>query len=310
MGACAAVSGSWGLRAAGVLVGLDILEALDGLQWLRTGEEVSSRFAISQPTVTRYCRKVLSLFDLKLQRVDGEWQLLGDTTLLQLERRVHQLARWQGLRPLRLEATYWSASTYCSALPEGWLLGPSDIVGVQRNFELLQQRIVDVWVAGLPDLPTAEQPDLTAMVLSRMPVFFTCAPHHPLLERRHLHFSDLAEFPTLALPPGSYPQVEQALKRIGLWNDAVRMTRYRRDKWEGRTEEELVIGYGTPLSMRVSGQSLCRLPLELPFRSGDAVVTRAEFHDHPRVAALLDLLRNRLKELAKDDPEIEVIAAP
>lgn len=291
------------------MVGLDILEALDGLQWLRTGDEVSKRFAISQPTVTRYCRKALSIFDLKLERHDGEWQLVGDTTVLRLERRVHQLARWRGLRPLRLEATYWSAATFCSALPDDWILGPSNIVGVRRNFELLQERIVDVWIAGLPDLPTAAQPDLTATVLSRMPVFLTCAANHPILERRNLDFSAVADYPTLALPPGSYPQVETALKRIGLWNDAVRMTRYRREKWEGRTEEELVIGYGTPLSMRVSGQSLCRLPLQLPFHSGDAVVTTVDTHSHPRTLELIDGLRQRLRDLAKDDPEIDVIDA-
>jgi len=289
------------------LVGLDILEALDGIQWLRTGEEVSRRFGISQPTVTRYCRKALTIFDLQLERHDGEWHLLGDTTLLQLEREVHQLARWQGMRPLRLEATYWSSATYCSSLPPGWMLGPSDIVGVPRNHQLLQDRIVDVWIAGLPDLPTQAQPDLAATVLSRMPVFFTCAPDHPLLQKRQLDVADVAEYPTLALPPGAYPQVEQALRRLGLWNDAVRMTRYRRDKWEGRTEQELVIGYGTPLSLRVSGQSLCRLPLQLPFQSGDAVVTLAGVHTHPRLKALIADLRARLHELAIDHPEIEVL---
>jgi len=290
------------------LVGLDVLEALDGLQWLRTGEEVSRRFGISQPTVTRYSRKALSLFGLQLERQDGEWQLVGgDPTLLRLERGVHQMARWQGRRPLRLEATYWSAATFCAALPAGWMLGPSNIVGVSRNLQLLQERIVDGWIAGLPDLPTPAQADLQATVLSRMPVFFTCAPGHPLLEKRTLEFEDVAQYPTLALPPGSYPRVETALKRVGLWNDAVRMTRYRRDRWEGRTEAELVIGYGTPLSMRVSGQALCRLPLLLPFESGDALVTTTDYHRHPRLRALIEELRARLRELAKEDPEIEAL---
>ena len=289
-----------------VLVGLDILAALDGMQWLRTGDAVAKRLGFSQPTVARYCDKALRTFDLTLERRDGEWELVGDTSILQLERHVHQLARWQGLRPLRLEATYWSAATYCTTLPPNWILGPSNIVGVQRNLQLLQERIVDGWIAGLPDLPTSAQPELCSIVLTRMPVFFTCSAEHPLLEKRKLAYSDLAEYPTLALPPGAYPRVEAALKSIGLWSDAVRMTRYRRDKWEGRTEEELVIGYGTPLSLRVSGQTIRRLPLLLPFQSGDAFVVRRTFESHPRVKDLLEHLLAAIRKLAEDDPEIAV----
>jgi hypothetical protein len=292
------------------LIRLDVLEALDGLQWLRTGDEVARHFPISQATVTRHCSKVLSLLDLQLERRNGEWELLGDQTLLRMEREVHQLARLRGLRPLRLEATYWSASSFCDALPPGWTLGPSNIVGVPRNHLLLQERIVDGWVAGLPDLPTASHPDLTATVLSRMPVFFTCAPDHPLRERRCLSYSDIAAYPTLALPAGSYPRVEAALKAIGLWNDGVRMTRYQRDRWEGRSEEDLVVGYGTPLSMRTSGGSLCRLPLLLPFSSGDALVTLREHHQAPRLQELLGHLHGRLRELAQQEPEIELMPLP
>jgi len=292
------------------LVGLEILAALDGLQWLRTGEQVAQRFGISQPTVARYCSKALRTFELSMERRDGEWELVGDQTLLRLERKVHQLARLQGLSDLRLEATYWSAATFCAEPPSGWLLGLSDIVGITRNHLLLRERIVDAWIAGLPDLPTPAQTELSATVLTRMPVFFTCAPDLPILEKRSPTIDDIAAYPTLALPPGSYPQVEASLKRIGLWNDAIRMTRYRRERWEGRSESDLVIGYGTPLSMRVSGGCLRRLPLLLPFESGDAVVTSSEHHRHPRLRDLLDELQARLRPLAEEEPEIQLQPLP
>ncbi len=48
---------------------------------------------------------------------------------------------------------------------------------------------------------------------------------------RHSHH------PSLALPEGTYPLVEQ----------------------------ELVVAYGTALSLVASGDTLCRLPLQLPF---------------------------------------------
>jgi|694.fasta_scaffold50250_7 hypothetical protein len=286
------------------MVELDQLIALDGLQWLGSGEEVSKRYGLSQATVSRACRKVLKTFALQIERRNGELELIGDQTLLRLEREVHQQARLGGRRPLRLEATYWSAPTLCRNLPAGCLLGRSNIVGVRRNFQLLQDAVVDAWLAGLPDLPTAAHPDLMAVPLSTMPVFFTCAPGHPLLQRERLTLDDIAQFPTLALPSGSYPLVEQTLKAIGLWNDGVRMTRYRRDLWEGKAESELVVGYGTPLSMEVSGGALRRLPLLLPFTSGDALVFRRALAASPRLQQLLDHLRDMVQRLALVHHEI------
>lgn len=291
------------------MVELDQLMALDGLQWLGSGDEVARRYGISQATVSRSSHKVLKTFGLQLERQNGELELIGDQTLLRLEREVHQQARLAWRRPLRLEATYWSAPTLCDTLPAGWLLGRSNIVGVRRNVQLLQDGVVDAWLAGLPDLPTAAEPDLTAVPLSRMPVFFTCAPGHPLLERETLTVDDIAQFPTLALPSGSYPLVEQELQAIGLWNDGVRMTRYRRDLWEGKAETELVVGYGTPLSMQISGGALRRLPLQLPFASGDALVVRRALVASPRIEQLLDHLRAKVSELAQRDDEIEPISA-
>jgi hypothetical protein len=40
--------------------------------------------------------------------------------------------------------------------------------------QLVQDRVVDGWLAGLPDLPNGDHPTLTAIVLSRLPVLFTC----------------------------------------------------------------------------------------------------------------------------------------
>lgn len=290
------------------MIDLDTLAAFDGLQWLRTGEEVEKRFGVSGSTISRQSQRCLRRFGLRLERREGEWHVVGDATLLQMERRVHQTARWLGHRPLRLEATYWSGPLLATPTPPGWILGLSSIVGIPRNFQLVRDRIVDAFLTGLPDLPEPDDPDLTALVLSSMPVFFVAAPDHPLRGQSRLSLAEIARFPSLALPPNSYPRVEAGLRRIGLWNDPVRMNRYRRDLWEGRAEADLTIGYGTPLSLEVSGGSLVRLPLELPFRSGEALVVRRESLDHPKLLALHQLLLGRLRELAQHHREIEVLA--
>ena len=54
------------------MVDLDTLTALDALQWLRTADEVFRRYGISPPTVSRKSRICLELFDVELQRVQGE----------------------------------------------------------------------------------------------------------------------------------------------------------------------------------------------------------------------------------------------
>ena len=269
------------------LIELPVLEAFDALLWLRAAEQVERRYGTTEATTSRYRKRCLKLFGLTMERRQGEWELIGDTRLLLRERQVHQEARWRGYRPLRLEGTYWSAPLLSSPALEGWLLGVSNIVGVRRTFQLVEERIVDALITGLPDLPTNRTPDLVAIPIIRMPVFFVVAPGHPLLGRDQLSVEAIAEFPSLALPEGSYPLVEQALRSLGLWNDGVRMARYRRDLWEGRAEQELVVGYGTALSLAVSGDTLCRLPLQLPFASGDALVVRREYAQHPSLQALL-----------------------
>jgi DNA-binding transcriptional LysR family regulator len=288
------------------LIEQDCLEALDALQWLRTGEEVCKRFELSQSSVSRKCRRTLAVFEIDLQRIQGEWCTIGDSSLLLLERRVHQHARFQGRRRLRLEATYWSGPLLCTPTPRRWLLGLANIVGVARNFQLVRERIVDAFLAGLPDLPAPDDPDLTAIVLSSMPVFFVARADHPLMGRQDLRFQDIAGYPTLGLNGGAYPLVEKALGAIGLGNDPMRMQRYRRDLWEGRAEKELTIGYGTPLSLEISGGDLVRLPLELPFRSGVALVVRREVATHPELLALQEELLARLAHLASRYPELRL----
>ena len=288
------------------MVDLDALTALDALQWLRTGDEVARRFGMSSPTVSRQSKKCLELFDVELHRVNGEWDIVGDPTMLLLERRVHQTARWMGHRPLRLEATYWSGPLLCTPAPDRWLLGLSNIVGIARNFQLVRERIVDAYIAGLPDVPPDDDQDLVSINLSSMPVFFVCSPDHPLVRESYLSFEHIARYPTLGLPTGSYPKVEVSLKSIGLWNDYVRMSRYQRDVWEGKSEVELTIGYGTALSMEISGGSLVRLPLQLPFLSGESIVVRREFADHPEMTALCKSLVSRLEIFSARYPEIEL----
>jgi DNA-binding transcriptional LysR family regulator len=295
-------------RRFSALIDLDALACLDGLLWLRTGEEVGRRLGLSQSTISRHSRRALELFGMELIKRDGEWDLRGEDPILAAERQVHQQARWLGHRPLRLEATYWSGPLLASPVPAGWVLGLSNIVGVPRNLELLRQRIVDVWIAGLPDVPPQDDPDFLSLPLSRMPLHCVVQDGHPLLQRPDLRFEDLAPYPSLALPSGAYPLVEEALKQVGLWSNPVRMQRYDRRLWEGRTEEDLTIGYATRLSLAVTGGGMAVLPLQLPIETGDALVVRRDFATAAPLRALLTTLQQRVEALARHQPELVPVA--
>jgi hypothetical protein len=273
---------------------------------------VAQRFRFNQSTVSRHQRKCSQAFGVAVRKMASEWHVVGDTRLLNLERRVHQHARFQGQRPLRLEATYWSGPLLCTPPPQGWMLGLCNIVGVARNVQLVRERIVDAWLCGLPDLPDPEDPDLTAIVLSTMPVHCTVAEGHPLLRQNPLELEQLADFPSLALPEGAYPKVEQGLKAMGLWSTPVRMDRYQRDRWEGLTESAATIGYATALSLEVcrdpSGRGQVILPITLPFHSGEAVVVRREFAASPQIQILIQLVRTRLQPYCEHYPEIRLVS--
>ena len=220
---------------------------------------------------------------------------------------MHQHARFQGQRPLRLEATDWSGPLLCTPTPPGWVLGLCNIMGIARNLQLVRERIVDAWLCGLRDLPDPHDPDLTAIVLSTMPVYCTVAAGHPLLRRDPLDLEALADFPSLALPEGAYPKVEEGLKAMGLWSTPVRMGRYRRDRWEGLTESAATIGYATALSLELYGEGQEILPITLPFHSGEALVVRREFATSPQIQALIELVRTRLQPYCERYPEIQLV---
>ena len=155
-------------------------------------------------------------------------------------------------------------------MPKGWVLGLCNIVGVQRNWELLRERIVDVWLSGLPDLPEPDDPDLTSITLSEMPVHCLVSDVHPLLNHTTLSFEDLQPFPSLALEDNTYPKVEAALKKVGLW----------------------------------------ALPLDLPIQSGEALVVRREFVDSPPFRQLAHTIHHRLSQLAVRLSEIQMKPLP
>jgi DNA-binding transcriptional LysR family regulator len=200
---------------------------------------------------------------------------------------------------------YWSAKTYLDPTPEGWLPGNHDLLNVQQPLNLLRSSILDAWIGAYPDVPDEDDPDFASFPLLRHPINLLVGEKHPLLAAGDgLTFEMVSQYPSLALPDGAFPKLEACLKRMGLWNSPSRISRYNRDKWEGRWESELLVGYASIFSIEFYPQPQYFLPLQLPLMVGDNLVVKREFENHPRMLKLLADLRKCLNPLLEAHPEL------
>lgn len=282
------------------MVTLEQLEALDLLLWLRSGVEAASHAVCDQSSITRRVSGVLRAFGLQLRR-GQEFQLLGDLTLLRLQRLVHQQARFFGHRLLRLEATHYIRDQLQVPPIQGWALGPCHHRGYGALLGLLQERIIDAWITSdLQDLP--DSPVYTVIPLWEWPGELVVNPYHPLAGERRLTRSDLDRFPSLILPFHLYPGLARVVHSKGFGQDG-QLKRYDVGSWDGLTEDAATISYGSCLSLAADA-NLQSLDWDLGLTGGEALILLAEWADQPAIAALLADLRGRQIKLQARYPQL------
>ena len=291
-----------------MVVSLAELACLDCQIWLGTGEKAASRLNLVQSTISRNVQKVLRDFHLEVSRNAGRTILHGDQSLLNLQRECHQQYRWAHQLPLRLDAQYYSGPLLCHPAPEGWLLGEFDFMELATPLNLLRHGIVDAWLGVFPDAPDADDPDLTCIHLCRYPLHLVVARGHPLLDLgKRITLDDVRDYPSLALPDGAYPILQERLESIGLWNSPSRVYRYRHELWHGRTADQVTVGYASAFTMKLFATQQVMLPIALDIELGDCLIVRRRYREHPRLLALLELLQQRVTELAASIDELQVV---
>lgn len=294
------------------MVTIELLSALDALIWLRTGERAAALLNCTQSTVSRGSRRCLQTFDLQLEKHGGEWELLGDPTLINLERRLHQLWRWRQGSGLRVDAQHWSGHWLQDSLPAPWIRGTASYFEYQRPLDLLRDGVIDAWICSAPDYP--RHPDLKAICFVSTPIQLVVKPNHPLLARGGaLCFDDLADYPVLPLPDGAFPRFQRMLEQLGLWSCPQRNARLRRARWFGRQPlEDLILMFETPLRQAAGVHDASHaqpLPLHLPVVVGEVVMVRKEFGRSPHLRALLDALGERAQHLSGDLSAVRVLGS-
>ena len=291
-----------------MVVALVDLACLDVQLWLGSGDKAASRLQMVQSTVSRNARKVVREFRLACAREAGRLIISGDQHLLHQERAVHQAYRWCHGLPLRLDAQYYSGPLLCQPPPEGWLLGEFDFMEVATPLQLLRDSVLDVWIGVYPDTPDPDDPELCCVHLCRYPIHLVVAPGHPLLDLGdRVTLDDVKAFPSLALPDGAYPVLQQCLEGLGLWNTPTRLQRYKHERWEGRTADQVTVGYASAFTLKLFPIQQQVLPIDLDLEAGDCLIVRRSYRDHPRLLALLKQLQQRVAMLANSVDDLHVV---
>jgi hypothetical protein len=274
------------------------LESLDLTLWLGTEQLAASRTHCNQSTISRRSLEVQRQF--RVERIRNEltatWELQPTNLLLEMEREVHQLHRCLHGGRLRLEADAWLAPLL-QGLPQRWIRGTLDGLGVERPLQLLRSRVIDGWLNCVSlDLPDPDDPELQVIELARLPLLLVVHPLHPLLGRAGLQPHDLARFPSLAVSDHLYPRFAAALRAHGLWSRSVALYRYDPSNWEGLTADQATIGYANPLSLR-SRPMLEPLSYSLEIDSPVSLVVLRELAQLAPMAELLQHVQGRLRDL-------------
>ena len=142
---------------------------------------------------------------------------------------------------------------------------------------------------------------------SRLPYILVAKESHPLFPiQKELTIDDIAADPSLALPDGAFPVFEAYARGIGLWNSPSRILRYKREKWEGRTEDELTTSFSDVFALDMFPIKQRILPVKLEQEFADILVVRREFAHHPRFNELKTTLLRRLRPWVEKYPEIHL----
>jgi len=287
------------------------LAALDLVIWLRTGFEAGRRLGCNQSTISRRVESCRRCFGFRPHRIGGEWRLRGNTLLLEMERRIHQLHRFQSGEHLRLEASPWLGHLLATPAPDHWITGTFDDLGVLRPLQLLRERVIDAWFCDCrQELPEREDSEWAIIDLGHLPLLLMADRNHPLVGEKGLQPQDLQPFPSLALPEGLYPRIQSSLQAQGLWKNPVPSpARYERECWEDRTADRLTLCNGNDFGRALSPNPV-RLDRDLGCLCQVALVAHGDLAGHGVLRDLATVLRQRLIRLLAREPTMDLVTVP
>lgn len=269
---------------------VDTLDALDLSLWFEGSAEAAESSGCSASTTSRRLHQALACFQLTLRRGSEGWALLGDRTLIGMQRTVHQCHRLMGARPLRLHLPLWSRSRLEAEPPPGWLLNPCHQLLKGDPLQLLRDRVIDACVVTPTQLANHAAAGLHCFELYTSPIEL----HGLSLDREQpLHarasFDDLIGCAPLE-PPAFLP----LSCRLASFDRHLQLLEGQQPCSSGSGVGPWRLCYLTPeMATLLPGASpLAGLSLEWTYR--EQLVVLATHREHPRLLALVEQLRQGL----------------
>jgi DNA-binding transcriptional LysR family regulator len=244
------------MLSTGQLADLDLL---DHLELFNSTVKVAELLGISQSSCSRRYRCLSDDLELDFDRVDGVYRAGSNRDVLQLLRHASQC-----LRVRRERLRYCIGMPFAELLPApGPELGaplPLCLTDSWRMLSLLDQRMVDVWLGGLLELsglwskssrhlrqaPLELSGSVHAIPLLRWRLQLVAHRDHPLVGRTGLQPTDLAAYPSPALPLGMAPQLMRRLQNHGLANQPVNVPVHQVESWEACSRDSRRLTYSPP----------------------------------------------------------------
>ena len=76
------------------------------------------------------------------------------------------------------------------------------------------------------------------------------------------------------------------------------MKKYKKELWEGKTEDEVTLSYATCLGLEVM-ENLSTLNYDLNLTSGESLIVKKSLIDSEKIYSLVSCLKERILEKAK-----------
>ena len=173
-----------------------------------------------------------------------------------------------------------------------------------RPLYLIREGIIDAWISSYqPDLPEQDDPEFAVIDLCKTPVKLVANKNHPLSNKKNIDKQDLEAFPSLSLPSGWFPRTEAKLRSHGLWSTEARMKKYKKELWEGKTEDQATLSYATCLGLEVM-KNLTVINYDLNLISGESLIVKKSLIDNEKIQSLVSHLKRRILNKAKIHDEL------
>ena len=284
------------------MVTIEQLEALDYRQWFRSGIAAAELSCCDESQISRRSQACTKIFRLKIKRCN-EYELVGDSTLLNMQRAIHQYVRFSGSDHilLRLDATHLIRKLLLNPPLVGWILGPCDHRGNEVMLSLLRNRVIDAYITS--DLLGLPQSNIFSVILLwNWPGELHANSYHPLHKQRKLSRGDIDQFPSLVIPQNLYPEIAASVHAMGFGKNS-KLDRFDIGSWDRIGDDNKTLFYGSCLSQDANAD-VAKIFFNTDYQGGEALIILREFLNSPAISLLIEDLKARYKLAEQKFPQL------